>query len=112
MVSKHNQQNIGAEEHEIRSDEEVNSVHMSFFEGVIDGFIEGGALGMISVAVIMVISKACGNSNQSVSKTEESRKENSTETIEQIRKLAELNKQGILSDEEFESKKRELLEKV
>jgi len=36
----------------------------------------------------------------------------SPDVTEQIRKLAELRDQGILTDEEFQSKKKELLSKL
>jgi hypothetical protein len=37
---------------------------------------------------------------------------NSDDILEQIRKLSELKKEGILTEEEFEGKKKQLLEKL
>lgn len=53
---------------------------------------------------------ACRNSLKNEPKTEKAAADNSP--VELIKQLAELHKQGILSDEEFEKKKTELLSKM
>lgn len=82
---------------------------MDFF----DSFLYGGVLGMIGAACAMIISKAGKSSNNTAtSEKKDDIIENSTEVIKQIEKLADLKEQGIITDEEFESKKHKLLEKI
>lgn len=56
--------------------------------------------------------KLIGYTKDNIGKSHAGQSNSSTDTAEQIKKLSELKEQGILTQEEFESKKRELLAKM
>lgn len=79
----------------------------------LNSFVYGGVLGMIATAFAIVVSTMSKNSrNNAVSEEKDEIRENSTKAIEQIQKLADLKERGIITKEEFKSKKQELLEKI